>query len=53
MKKKIKSGKNIGIAIPVQGQIVEVEKHPRFQNMWKFSYQNETWVCSAYAFEEE
>ena len=50
-KVKIKVGKNNGIAVQVQGQIVEVEPHPTHKGMYRFLYGNEFWICSDYAFD--
>lgn len=38
MKKRIKKGKNIGVAVQVQGAIVDVKPHPRFKGMYAFTY---------------
>lgn len=53
MKKTIKTGKNIGVAIQVQGQTVDVIPHPRYKNLWRFEFDGEIWVASDYAFVEE
>ena len=52
MKKVIKSGKNIGVAEPVQGLTVEVVPHPRFAGMWSFHANGTNWIASDYAFED-
>ena len=36
MMKRIKQGKNIGVAIQVQGAIVKIYPHPRFKDMYRF-----------------
>lgn len=53
MIKHIKQGKNIGIAVQVQGATVDVKPHPRFTGMYAFTYNGEPWTCSDYAFDEE
>ena len=53
MKVKIKQGKNIGVAVQVQGAIVDVKPHPRFKGMYAFTYNGELWTCSDYAFDKE
>ena len=53
MKKKIKQGGNLGIAIQVQEQIVEVMPHTRFKGMWSFTLNGEKWIASDYAFEKD
>lgn len=53
MKKRIKQGKNIGVAVQVQGAVVDVKPHPRFTGMYAFTYNDEPWTCSDYAFDEE
>ena len=53
MKKRIKQGKNIGVAVQVQGAVVDVKPHPRFTGMYAFTYNGEPWTCSDYAFDEE
>ena len=50
MKKTIKSGENIGVAVQVQGKLVDAIPHPRFKNMWQFEYCGEKWIASDYAF---
>lgn len=52
MKKRIKQGKNIGIAVQVQGAVVDVKPHPKFKGMYAFTYNGEPWTCSDYAFDE-
>ena len=52
MQKTIKKGKDNGIADKVQGQIVEVIPHPKYEGMWQFNYGKDTWIASDYAFEE-
>lgn len=41
MKRVAKSGKNIGIAIKVQGQTVGVISHPKYKGMWQFEFDGE------------
>lgn len=53
MIKRIKQGRNIGVAIQVQGSVVEVYSHPRFKGMYGFIYKGEKWTCSDYAFDEK
>ncbi len=53
MLKTIKTGKNIGVAVQVQGKIVDVIPHPRFKDMWSFEFDGEKWIASDYAFVEE
>lgn len=53
MEKTIKSGKNIGVATQVQGQIVDAIPHPKFKNLWQFEFDGEKWIASDYAFVEE
>lgn len=53
MKNTIKQGKNIGIAVQVQGAVVDVKSHPKFAGMYAFTYNGEPWTCSDYAFDEE
>ena len=53
MIKTIKQGKNNGIAVQVQGQTVDVIPHPRFEGLWQFEFEGETWMASDYAFVEE
>lgn len=53
MMKRIKQGKNIGVAIQVQGAVVDVYPHPRFRGMYGFVYKGEKWTCSDYAFDEK
>ena len=52
MKKRIKQGKDIGIAVQVQGAIVDVYPHPKFRGMYGFIFKGEPWTCSDYAFDE-
>lgn len=52
MIKHIKQGKNIGVAVQVQGAVVDVYPHPRFRGMYGFVYKGEKWTCSDYAFDE-
>ena len=52
MLRTIKSGANIGVAVQVQGQTVEVTQHPRFKGLWQFEYADELWMASNYAFVE-
>ena len=53
MKKKIKIGKNIGIAEQVQGKIVDIQSHQRFKGLWQYEFNGEKWIASDYAFEKE
>ena len=53
MMKRIKQGENIGVAIQVQGAVVDVYPHPKFTGMYGFVYINEKWTCSDYAFDKE
>ena len=53
MKKKIRSGKNIGIAEQVQGLEVEVVPHPIYKDVWRFNHNGEIWMATDYAFENE
>lgn len=53
MLRTIKSGANIGVAVQVQGQTVEVIPHPRFKGLWQFEFNSEKWIASDYAFMEE
>lgn len=53
MKKKIRSGKNIGIAEQVQGLTVDVMPHPVVKTMYQFEVKGEKWIASDYAFENE
>lgn len=50
--KRIKQGENIGVAIQVQGAVVDVYPHPKFRGMYWFVYKGEKWTCSDYAFDE-
>ena len=50
--KRIKQGENIGVAIQVQGAVVDVYPHPKFRGMYGFVYKGEKWTCSDYAFDE-
>ena len=52
MQKRIKQGKNIGVAVQVQGAVVNVKPHQRFKGMYAFMYKGEPWTCSDYAFDE-
>ena len=52
MLKRIKQGKDIGVAVQVQGAVVDVYLHPRFRGMYGFVYKGEKWTCSDYAFDE-
>ena len=52
MLRTIKSGTNIGIAVQVQGQTVEVIPHSRFKGLWQFEFNGETWMASDYAFKD-
>lgn len=52
-KRTIKSGKNIGVAVQVQGQTVDVIPHPRLKGLWQFEFEGEKWMASDYAFVEE
>lgn len=52
MIKHIKQGENIGVAVQVQGAVVDVYPHPRFRGMYGFVYKGEKWTCSDYAFDE-
>ncbi len=52
MFKRIKQGRDIGVAVQVQGAIVNVYPHPRFRGMYGFVYKGEKWTCSDYAFGE-
>lgn len=53
MMKRIKQGENIGVAMQVQGAVVDVKPHPRFAEMYAFVYNGEPWTCSDYAFDKE
>lgn len=57
MKKQIKGEKGnaekLGIAKQVAGIVVEVERHPKFTQLWQFEAFGEKWMASDYAFEEE
>lgn len=53
MMKRIKQGEKIGVAIQVQGAIVDVKSHPRFTGMYTFVYKDEKWACSDYAFDDD
>lgn len=53
MMKRIKQGKNIGVAIQVQGAVVDVYPHPKFRGMYGFVYKGEKWTGSDYAFDEK
>lgn len=52
MFKRIKQGKDIGVAVQVQGAVVNVYPHPRFRGMYGFVHKGEKWTCSDYAFDE-
>lgn len=49
-------GDKIGIACQVEGKVVKAEKlppdYPVFPNMWRFTYNGETWIASDYAFKD-
>lgn len=53
MMKRIKQGKDIGVAVQVQGAFVDVYTHPKFKGMYGFVYRGEKWTCSDYAFDEK
>ena len=53
MIKRIKQGENIGVAVQVQGAVVDVYPHLKFKGMYGFIYKGEKWTCSDYAFDEE
>lgn len=55
MKKQIKNGnaEKLGIAKQVIGQVVDVERHPKFQHLWQFEKFGEKWMASDYAFTED
>ena len=53
MMKRIKQGENIGVAIQVQGAVVNVYPHSKFKGMYGFAYKGEKLTCSDYAFDEK
>jgi hypothetical protein len=57
MKKVIKGGngdyERLGIAKQVAGKVVDVERHPKFPQLWRFEAFGEKWIASDYAFEEK
>lgn len=53
MMKRIKQGKNIGVAVQVQGAVADVYPHPKFKGMYGFVYKCEKWTCSDYAFDKD
>lgn len=53
MFKRIKQGGDIGVAVQVQGAVVDIYPHPRFRGMYGFVYKGEKWTCSDYAFDEK
>ena len=53
MLKRIKQGKDIGVAVQVQGAVVDIYPHPRFRGMYGFVYKGEKLTCSDYAFDED
>ena len=53
MRRKIKQGKNIGVAEKPQGKIVNVIPHPKHKGMWRYEFDGEIWCASDYAFEDK
>lgn len=52
MKKVIKTGDNIGICNLVQGKVVDVQPHPKYKDLFVFTYDGQIYHCSEYAFKE-
>lgn len=50
MLKTIRQGKNIGVAVQVQGQTVDAVPHPKWNQLWSFEFGGEMWVASDSAF---
>lgn len=44
---KVKIANKDGIAHEVRNQIVDVIKHPRFENLYQFKFGKHTCICSA------
>lgn len=50
MLRTIRKGKNIGVAVQVQGQTVDAVRHPQWEHLWSFEFGGEKWVASDSAF---